>query len=155
MHLLDVTSTGTDYLHRWPSGTEEPYPFWIDYRANASDGVHRVRVGFGMRPTYGQDRKRVVVWIDGQAQCEFLVADDFDRSGDVLAELKVPGDRGERICRYPDEAVPERYSALPVLGLPTRVSGPGVHEAWAVVANVADHRTMIALAALRRLERNR
>jgi hypothetical protein len=84
---------------------------------------------------------------------EFLGADDYAVSGDVLAEIKVPGARAQRICRYPDEPVPERYSGLPVVGLPTRVSGSGVHSAWAVVANVADHYTMCALAELRRFER--
>jgi hypothetical protein len=32
-----------------------------------------------MRATYGRDRKRVVVWMDGEPQAEFLAADDFDR----------------------------------------------------------------------------
>jgi hypothetical protein len=114
-----------------------------------------VRIGFGQRTVYDRSRKRVVVWIDGQPQAEFLGADDFERSGDLLCEIKVPGDIGERICRYPDEPIPERYSGLPVLGLSTRVTGPGVHKAWAVVANISDHRVLFALAALRRLERNR
>ena len=121
----------------------------------SADGEHRVRIGFGTRTTYGHSRRRVVEWIDDHPHAEFLGADDFERSGDVLAEIKVPGTTGERICRYPEEAIPERYSGLPVVGLPTRVTGPGVHNAWAVVANVADHRTMFALAALRRFERNR
>ena len=84
-----------------------------------------------------------------------FAADDFERSGDVLCEIKVPSDPGERICRYPEESIPERYSGLPVVGLTTRVTGPAVHNAWAVVANIADHRVLFALAALRRLERNR
>jgi hypothetical protein len=98
---------------------------------------------------------RVVVWIDDHPHAEFVGADDFDHSGDVLSEIKVPGDPGERICRYREEPVPERYAGLPVIGLPTRITGTGVHGAWAVMANVSDHRTLIALAALRRLERNR
>jgi hypothetical protein len=114
-----------------------------------------LRIGFGTRTTYGRARKRVVVWIDGQPHAEFVGADDFDRSGEVLAELKVPGDHGERLCRYPDEAVPERYAAFPIAGLPTRIGGPGVHNAWAIVANVGDHRILCAVAALRRLERIR
>jgi hypothetical protein len=96
-----------------------------------------------------------VVWIDGEPQAEFLGADDFDRSGDILCEIKVPGATGERICRYREEPIPERYSGLPVVGMPTRVSGPGVHNAWAIVANIADHRVLFATAALRRLERRR
>lgn len=153
MQLLDVVEVGTDYDYRWPGGNVESYPHWIEYRAAGADGEHRVRIGFGVRAVYGRDRKRVVVWFDARPQAEFLGADDFEHSGDVLSEIKVPGDTGERI--YPQEAVPERYSGLPVAGLPTRVSGPGVHGAWAVVANVSDHRVLFSLAALRRLERDR
>ena len=155
MQLLDLVAVGSDHVYRWPSGNEEPYPNWVQYRAWATDGEHQVRIGFGTRTTYGQPRRRVVIWIDDHPHAEFLGADDFSRSGDVLCEIKVPGNTGERICRYPEEAIPERYSGLPVVGLPTRVASAGVHNAWAVVANVADHRTMFALAALRRLERNR
>jgi hypothetical protein len=155
MQLLDVSAAGTDHFYRWPSGDEERYPHWVEYRAVGADGEARVRLGFGTRPVYGAQRKRVVVWIDGHPQAEFLGADDFAHSGEVLCEIKVPGASGERICRYPEEPLPERYSGLPAVGLPTRVSGPGVHRAWAVVANVADHRVMFALAALRRLERRR
>ena len=155
MQLLDIQTVGKDYVYRWPSGNQEPYPHWIEYRAVGEEGDHRVRIGFGVRKTYGQERKRVVVWIDEHPQAEFLGADDFERSGDLLCEIKVPGESGERICRYLEEAIPERYSGLPVVGLRTRVSGPGVHNAWAAVANVADHRILFAVAALRRLERRR
>ena len=155
MQLLDILAVGADLSYLWPSGDREPYPHWVEYRAIATDGEHRARIGFGSRVTYGQPRRRLVVWIDEHPHAEFLGADDFPRSGDVLCEIKVPGNKGERICRYPDEAIPERYSGLPTIGLPTRVAGPGVHNAWAVIANVADHRTIFALAALRRLERNR
>jgi hypothetical protein len=155
MQLLDVQAVGTGYTYRWPSGNQEPYPHWIEYRAVSADGEHRVRIGFGNRTTYGRDRKRVLVWIDGHPQAEFLGADDFEQTGEVLCEIKVHGKVGERICRYPDEQIPERYASLPTIGLPTRVTGPGVHNAWAVVANVSDHRVMVAVAVLRRLERSR
>jgi len=155
MQIVNVQKTGADFTYRWPSGESEEYPQRIDYRAVAADGEHDVRIGFGTRTTYGRPRPRVVVWIDNRPHAEFLGADDFARSGDLLSEIKVPGEKGERICRYPEEAVPERYSGLPVVGLTTRVHGQGVHNAWAVVANVADHRVLFALAALRRLERDR
>jgi hypothetical protein len=73
----------------------------------------------------------------------------------VLSEIKIPGDRGERILRYPEQPIPERYTPFNVVGLPLRVQGPGVRQAWAVVANIADHKTLIDLAALRKLERKR
>lgn len=155
MQLLDLQAVGRDYEQVWPDGTREVYPHWVEYRAVAPDSEHRVRIGFGRRAVYGQDRKRVVVWIDDHPHAEFLGADDFDLSGDLLSEIKIPGQRGERICRYGEEAIPERYSGLPVVGLSTRVSGPNLRQAWAIVANIADHRTLCALGALRRLERER
>lgn len=39
-----------------------------------------------------------------------------------------------------------------VAGLPTRITAEGVHNAWAAVANIADHKTMTALGGLRMLE---
>ena len=116
MQLLDVASAGTNYQHRWPDGSMEPYPSWVEYRARSADGDHTVRVAFGDRNTYGRQRRRVLVLIDGHPHAEFLGADDLHRTGDILSEIKVPGDVGERMCRYPDEVVPERYGGLPVFG---------------------------------------
>jgi len=73
----------------------------------------------------------------------------------VLSEIKVRGEVGEPICRYPEEAVPDRYIMFHVTGLPLRVNAKGVHGAWAVVANISDHESMIALAALKMSERVR
>jgi hypothetical protein len=155
MRLLDVEATGIDFVYRWPNGEEAIYPQWIAYRAVDANGeVHRVRLGFRTNPSvYGRARKRVVVWIDNHARAGFLGADDFDSTGDLLCEITVPGTEG-RICRCPEDPVPESYSGLPVVGLRTRVGGPGVHHAWAVVANIGDHRVMVALAALRHQERS-
>ena len=155
MRVTSVTAVGSEYQYTWPSGDVEDYPNWIEYEANAPDGQRTIRIGFGARPVYGRKRARVVVWIDGHPHAEFLGADDFDVSGEVLSEIRVRGDSSTRICRYPSEAIPERYAALKVVGLPTRVQGPKLRKAWAVVTNVSDHQSMIALAALRRLERNR
>lgn len=130
MQILDLELGGSDYLYQWPSGNEEPYSHWVEYSAVSEDGDHRVRIGFGMRHTYGRDRKRVVVWLDGHPHAEFLGADYYEHSSDLLCEIKVPGETGERKCRYPSETVPERYAGLPVVGLRTRVTGSKVHHAW-------------------------
>ena len=69
-----------------------PYPHWIEYRAMATEGVHRVRIGFGSRPTYGRERKRILVWIDSHPQAEFLGADDFERTGESgIIKLRLGG----------------------------------------------------------------
>lgn len=71
MQLLDIIAVGSDHIYRWPSGNEEPYPNWVEYRAVATDGGHQVRIGFGSRVTYGQPRRRIVVWIDNHPHAEF------------------------------------------------------------------------------------
>lgn len=154
MRIVGVKDAGRNFTYQWPEGTET-YDCFVEYIVMDEDGEHDVKIGFGKRHTYGRDRIRIVVWIDGHPHVEFLGADDFEQSGEVLSEIKVPGDVGERICRYPDEPIPERYSMFNVEGLPLRVQGAGVHGAWAVVATIADNKTLIALAALRRLERKR
>lgn len=154
MRVVRIEGAGRDFTYHWPEGPET-YDYFMEYTMIAEDGEHNVRIGFGSRHTYGKDRIRIVVWIDEHPHAEFLGADDFEKTGDVLSEIKIKGNVGERICRYPDEPIPERYSMFNIEGLPIRVQGSGVHNAWAVVANISDHKTLIALAALRRLERIR
>jgi len=154
MHITNMVNAGVNYDFTWPDRTVERYTSWIDYTATAEDGEsHAIRIGKAIRGVYGQDRVRVTAWIDGYAHVEFFGVDDFDVSGDIVSEIKVPGDPGERMCRYPDEPVPERYGGLNAVGLPTRVSGSGVDSAWGVICNISDHKSIAALAGLRRLER--
>jgi len=156
MRIVKVKNVGKNFKFQWPTPVgSETYDYFIEYEAVAEDGKHDVRIGFCKREIYGKNRIKVVVWIDEYPHAEFLEADDFENSGEVLSEIKIPGDKGERILRYPEESIPERYAQFNVVGLPLRVQGPGVHKAWAVVANIADHKTLIDLAALKRLERER
>ncbi len=46
-----------------------------------------MKIGFGERYAYGKKRKRVVVWIDGHSEAQFLGAEDFGQSGEVLSEI--------------------------------------------------------------------
>lgn len=154
MRVIKIKSVGGSFKYQWPEGTEA-FDNFVEYGAITEDGEHNVKIGFGKRHTYGRDRIRVVIWIDDHPHAEFLGVDNFESSGEVLSEIKVPRDRGERICKYPDEPIPERYMMFRVEGLPVRVQGSGVHRAWAVVTNIADLQSLIALAALRRLERRR
>jgi hypothetical protein len=156
MRIIKVKNAGKKFPYPWPTPAGiETFDFFIEYETVAEDGKHDVRVGFCIREAYGKDRTRVVVWIDNQPHAEFVGADDFEISGEVLSEIKIPGDKGEKMLRYPDDPIPERYAAFNVVGLPLRIKERGVHSAWAVVANIADHKTLIDLAALKRLERVR
>jgi len=152
MRITNLKDVGTDYAYQWPVGIET-FEHYIDYEApdTGRGKPHTIRIGFCKnRPTYGTNRIRIVVWIDGYPYAEFLGADDFEKSGEVLSVVKV----GSKDCSYIDDVIPERYVPFRVVGLKTRVSGKGTRNAWAIVANVTDHKTMVALAGLRRLEKD-
>lgn len=149
MRVLKVAGVGTGYPYKWGDGSVETYDYFVDYVAVGEDGEHQVRIGFGNRNVYRRDRVRIVVWIDGYPHAEFFGADDFDKSGEVLSVIK----KGRKNCRYSSEAIPERYTLFNVVGLRLRTKAKGVHDVWAVVANIADHKTLVTLAGLRRLEK--
>jgi hypothetical protein len=154
MQIIGIKDIGRNFVYKWPE-EEVVYPYYIDYIGRDEEGEHVIRLGFCKTFTYGKERWRVVIWINNHPHAEFIGADDFDVSGELLSEIKVPGARGERICRYPDEPIPARYAMFKIEGMPNRIQGPGVRSAWAVVANIADHKTLITLAALKKLERER
>jgi hypothetical protein len=100
MQVINVVGTGKNFKFKWPDGSFENYANWIEYQAIAEDGTHKVRIGFGKRYVYGQQRLRILVWIDGHPHAEFFSADDFNASGDLLSEIKIHDKRGEAMCRY-------------------------------------------------------
>ena len=126
----------------------------LQYIALDQEGKHEVMVGHTERETYGLNRKRVVVFIDNYPFAEFVAADDFHKTGDLLSEIRlIQEDDHMDMCEYPEEGIPAIYANFTVEGLPNRIKAKGVHNAWAVVANISDNKTMIALAFLRKKEK--
>jgi len=156
MQLLDVLKVIKNYSFQWPDGNTEKYKVAITYKAVSNDGEHEITIGYTKRDTYGKDRRRVVVWIDNYPYAEFFAADDFNVTGEVLSEIKFYDEENEsiRMCRYAEDVIPQRYSMFRVDSLKRRVKGPGVHDAWCVVSNIADHITMASLASIRKYEKS-
>ncbi len=104
---------------------------------------------------YRRDRLRVVVWIDGHPHAEFLGADDLRSRGKWWLRLKSPENEAKEFVVTP---MNQSLSATPCSrwrGLNYGSGGKGVRGTWAVIPNVGNHETVIALAGLRRLERMR
>ena len=154
MQLLDVLNVSDNFSFQWPGGDTENYDVAISYNAVSSDGKHKITIGYSARNTYGKDRRRIVVWIDEYPYAEFLASDDFDVTGEVLSEIRIYDEDNEskHMCRYADDAVPQRYAMFRVDSMKRRVQGSGVHDAWVVVSNIADHLTMSSLASMRKYE---
>lgn len=152
LKAMEVIKVDPNFVHSWADGDEEFK--MIEYKASSERREHTIQIGYTLRNAYGEERARVIVFIDKYPYTEFVGADDFEKTGDVLSEIKVADENDRMImCRYPEDRIPSRYSMFQVEGLPLRIKAKGVHNAWAVVVNLSDHRTMIALAALRKTER--
>ena len=156
MQILEVVNVVKNDTFQWPGGDQERYAICIVYKCISDEGKHEVKIGFGKRETYGKERCRVVIWIDGYPYAEFLASDDIDITGEVLSEIKIYDNinKSMSMCRYAGDIIPQRYSIFKTDSLKRRISGQGVHDAWVVVVNISDHTTMICLAAMRKYERD-
>ena len=153
MQIVNLRKVLQNFDYNWPNDVEN-FDNGIEYDAVSADGEHVLRIGYCWRQAYGKNRRRIVVWIDDYPYAEFLAADDFDVSGDVLSEVRFYDEEtvSKRMCRYNDDVLPERYTVFKTDSMKRRIVGQSVHDAWAVVTNVSDHHTMAALAAMRRYE---
>ena len=154
MKILALEEVGADFEVAWPGGQKEIFSHYVEYLGQFEQGEFKVRIGYTKRIAYEIERARIVTWINGYPFAEFLAADDFKNSGDLLSEIKLRKGDQRLMCRYPDDPVPPRYAMFNVQGMPTRISGKWLHNAWAVVANVCDHKTIISLAAMRQFEKD-
>ncbi|MHA1954700.1 MAG: hypothetical protein ACW96U_12220 [Candidatus Heimdallarchaeaceae archaeon] len=152
MKVVSFLGVKEDFEYQWFDNIEK-YTV-IQYIAVDEQGRYEVQIGQTERETYGLNRKRVLVFIEGYPYAEFVAADDFDKTGDLLSEIRLlQADNRLDMCEYPEEGIPSMYANFSVEGLPNRIKAKGVHSAWSVVANISDHKTMISLAFLRKKEK--
>lgn len=152
MKVVSFLGVKENFEYQWFDHTEN-YTL-IQYIALDDHGKHDVEIGHTERETYGLNRKRIVVFIDGYPYAEFVAADDFDKTGDLLSEIRlIQEDEYLDMCEYPGEGIPAIYANFTVEGLPNRIKAKGVHNAWSVVTNISNNKTMISLAFLRKKEK--
>lgn len=153
MKIISFLGVKENFEYQWFDNVEK-YTV-VQYIAIDNEGRHEVQIGHTERETYGLNRKRIVIFIDNYPYAEFVAADDFDRTGDLLSEIRILQKDGNfDMVEYAEEGIPSFYSNFTVEGLPNRIKTKGVRNAWSVVANISDHKTMIALAFLRKHERD-
>ena len=152
MKIVSFLGVKENFEYQWFDHKEE-YTL-VQYIALDDKGKHEVDIGHTEREAYGLNRKRIVVFIDGYPYAEFVAADDFDKTGELLSEIRlIQEDEYLDMCEYPSEGIPAIYANFTVEGMPNRIKAKGVHNAWSVVANISEHNEMIALAFLRKKEK--
>jgi hypothetical protein len=134
----------SDFSYVWPNGESELY-------TEAREGVifhdgkkHRVKIGFTIRKTAGQPRRRSLVLIDGYPSVECVSADDT--SNGMMASV-VKNRDGKHLPV--GATLPPEYRGLPVAPYRDIVTGPGASNGLAVMSRPDDFETMIRHALIR------
>lgn len=135
---------------RWPEGPEEMAVTQL--RALLPGGAVEVGVGrvLGGRFAFGRIRPRIHVLVGGEVQAEFVGADDFEQSGEMLSVLKQPG--GNKHAARPSD-VPEQYHGLHVEPFHDLIRSKRTFSSLAVVAHEDDVETTATCGLLQWLYR--
>lgn len=144
--------------YSWPELLEEYVPFDVFEGRTPNGATSRWAIGECERvAVWGKDRKYYIVFHLGagggskQPICEFLEADDYDETGEVLAIIRGSGGpRGQRMFD-PSAALPEQYDGLRIETYRDRIAGTDELRGWnklAVVAHEDDHASMLRHAAI-------
>ena len=103
-------------------------------------GNIRVGLGFTSRYAYGSQRKRVVVFVNGWPEAEFVGTDDYSATGDILGVIKRP--QSQEHYR-PGDVLPLEYLGLNTITYRERIREQGAFRSLAIVTNIADFPTII------------
>ncbi|HKB51309.1 MAG TPA: hypothetical protein VKC63_07755 [Solirubrobacterales bacterium] len=132
--------------YTWGGDHDVYDPFRI-YAAEISSGAVRLAIGRCERTrTFGQDRIYYIVVSIGpeggmRAISEFLAADDYAETHEVIAIIKGRGGSGRQFDR--PEELPSVYADWSTVTYRDRVDYPGSYLKQALVCSEQDHETML------------
>ncbi len=150
--------------YSWPKALEEYRTFDI-YEGRSPNGtLSRWAIGECERTSvWGRDRKYYIVFRlgagDGSKQpiCEYLEADDYDQTSELIAIIRgAGGPRGQRMFN-PGDPLPSYYEGMRVETYRDRIPGTPEFRGWnklAVVARENDREAMLRHAAIQVLLRH-
>lgn len=155
----------TNETYSWP-GLLEEYTTFDVYESRSASGRPMGRWAIGeceRTAVWGRDRKYLIVFKLGggggskQPICEFLEADDFSTTHELVAIIRGSGGpRGQRMFD-PEAELPPYYAGLRVETYRDRISGTPRLGSWnklAVVAHKDDSTSMLLHAAIQVLLRH-
>jgi hypothetical protein len=141
MKITDLLSVNPDFKYQWPRGGPE-HMILVEFIA---DSNVRIGLGFTMRPVFGQDRKRVIVFVNGHPEAQFVGTDDYEATGEVIGIIKKPGSQAHY---KPKESLPDEYLGMPIVIYRDRIQWRGAFNSRSLLANIADFPTMIKHALI-------
>lgn len=117
------------YSYKWPGGSTETYDA-IFYEIRFNNSVCEIVVGFTDRVAFGKQRKRVVVFINEYPMVEFAGTDDYDKTGNLVAQIKDANGKYVGLNNVPPE-----YSDFVIVEHSSQIKGGYRGRAAILVSN--------------------
>ena len=140
--------------YRWPQEKEEYLRYHVFAGDTTTNGRVHIALGEAKRAqTWGRDRKYLIAFLtSGSPQVplvEFLAADDYEKSHELLAIIRGSGgERGKKMYG-PDDPLPASYvEGFHIEVCRDRIVYPGSYNKMAVIAHEDDSDTMLNHALL-------
>ena len=137
--------SSSQFSHTWPNGRVEEYDeAYEGTLANGKDS-RQVRIGFTNRAAAGKLRRRAVIFFDRRPYVEFVGADDFDKSRNMVSVVKRKN--GKQIKA--SSQLPREYRKFRIQPYRDYVDGPYASTNLAVVSKADDLEIMAEHALIR------
>lgn len=134
--------------YKWPWNREH-YDEAYSGTVHVGNEASTAQIGFTTREAAGKLRRRAIVFIDRYPMVEFVAADDFEESKNMVSLVK--RENGKQV--RPGEPTPVQYHGLRVEPYRKHVTGPYASTNLAVVCRSNDHTAMVEHALIRRRAR--
>lgn len=150
--FTQVGEPETGVTYTWPPDNQDHYGTFTRYRSSSGRDL-----GIGVAEpamAYGEIRPYTVVHEIGSgggmsALVVFIAADDFDKTGELLALIKGSGPKGLSMFT-PGGPLPASYTSFRIERFKDRIVGPYSRNGLAVVAEQSDADTMLRHAVCQR-----
>jgi len=139
----DFTEIGS-FDYKWPGGKED-FENGFETTRSVEGRTHTFRIGFTDRQAAGQERRRVVVWMDNWPLVEFAGSNNYESDGLLASVIKVKGGKQLR----PSAHIPEEYKGFRVARYDSIIQGSYASSNMAVIVQDTDFESMLKHAIIR------
>jgi uncharacterized HhH-GPD family protein len=151
----ELVETKEVFVYNWPKGAEEFKPAHR-YRVRLAKKDVYVTVGYTYRHAFGQDRRRIIVFISTSVglwpAIEFVGADDYEKTQELLCTLKKPSsNKHYRVTENPHQD----YQEFKLIPFKSRILAPRSFNSWAAIVKEEDIDSIISLSMIRAGHRGR
>jgi hypothetical protein len=135
-----------NFVHQWPNKKVEEYRDVREGVANYNGRQYHVKLGWTVRKTGGEERRRWLVLVDRYPTVEFVKCSGEEGGTEFVASI-VRDKKGKQIPAL--ATVPPEYKDIPVEIYSDVVKGSGTSNGQAVVCPSSDFQTMVRHALIR------